>query len=413
MRLPQSERRRRRALPADGRRRSRSIDVRGGASFAGGRPREASVPPPTSATPRSRLVVLRARRVAATGGVLLQPVLDLPDADPEDLGGPRRGAAHHLEGPQDRLALDLVERRAGDERARGALARPRAPERRRQVVGGQLRPLAEHHRALDDVLELADVARPVVGEQRVERARREAADLLAVRLGVLVDEVRHQGGDVALARAQRRQGHRHDVQPVVEVLAELAALHLGGEVAVRRRDEPHVDLDGLHPAHPLELLLLEDAEELDLEGGRDVADLVEEERAAVGELEAPLLAADGAGEGALLVAEELGLEERLGEGRAVHLDEGLVGARRLLVKRLGDELLAGAGLAQDEDGGAGRARRASRPRRPPAARGRRRRCCGTGTARGRARAGWRCRAGAGASRAPSRGRRGPRSRRAA
>jgi hypothetical protein len=46
-----------------------------------------------------------------------------------------------------------------------------------------------------------------------------------------------------------------------------------------------------------------------------LADLVEEERAAVGLLEAADAAAVGAGEGALLVAEELGLEERLRDRR--------------------------------------------------------------------------------------------------
>ena len=50
---------------------------------------------------------------------------------------------------------------------------------------------------------------------------------------------------------------------------------------------------------------------------RDLADLVEEERAAVGLLEAPLATRDRAGERAALVAEQLALEERLGERRAV------------------------------------------------------------------------------------------------
>ena len=61
--------------------------------------------------------------------------------------------------------------------------------------------------------------------------------------------------------------------------------------------------------------------------GEQVADLVEEEGAAVGQLEAALLAAGRAGEGALLVAEQLGLEQGLGERRAVHRDERPARAR--------------------------------------------------------------------------------------
>src|SRR5262249_13888619 len=73
------------------------------------------------------------------------------------------------------------------------------------------------------------------------------------------------------------------------------------------------------------------------------------EGAAVGELEAALAPLQRAGEGAALVAEELGEEQRLDQGAAVHLDERAAPPRRRLVDRLGDELLAGARLAADED----------------------------------------------------------------
>ena len=56
-------------------------------------------------------------------------------------------------------------------------------------------------------------------------------------------------------------------------------------------------------------MLLQDAQDLGLRVGAHVADFVEKQRAAIGLLEPadPLLV--GAGERALLVAEELGLEE--------------------------------------------------------------------------------------------------------
>src|SRR5690606_3601334 len=117
-----------------------------------------------------------------------------------------------------------------------------------------------------------------------------------------------QERDVALALAQRRQAHLDHVEPVVEVLAEATLPDLLQQVAVGRRDQPYVDLDGLDAADPLELLLLDRAEQLHLHVDRDLADLVEEERAVVRELEAARLAGDGAGERALLVAEELALD---------------------------------------------------------------------------------------------------------
>ena len=100
----------------------------------------------------------------------------------------------------------------------------------------------------------------------------------------------------------------------------------------------------------LELARLEHAQELDLHGGVDLADLVEEERAAARELEAALALGDRAREGALFVAEELALEQLPRERGAVDGDERPRGARREVVDRLGDELLARPARALDEDG---------------------------------------------------------------
>ena len=55
--------------------------------------------------------------------------------------------------------------------------------------------------------------------------------------------------------------------------------------------------------------------------GVHLADLVEEDRAVVGGLELADLLFRGAGEGALLVAEQLAFQQRLGQGGAVEADE--------------------------------------------------------------------------------------------
>ena len=125
----------------------------------------------------------------------------------------------------------------------------------------------------------------------------------------------------------------------------------------------HVDLDRLVAADALERALLQDAQELDLRRRRDLADLVEEERAAVGLLEAPGAPPIGAGEGALLVAEELALEERLGERGAVERDERRLGARaRARGSPRASSPFAGAALAGDEHRRARRARPGARSR---------------------------------------------------
>ena len=54
------------------------------------------------------------------------------------------------------------------------------------------------------------------------------------------------------------------------------------------RDDAHIDLDGLVAADRLERLLLKHAQNLGLDRARHIADLVEEQRAAIGGGEAPL-----------------------------------------------------------------------------------------------------------------------------
>jgi hypothetical protein len=173
-------------------------------------------------------------------------------------------------------------------------------------------------------------------------------DALLVDGGVLVQEVRRQQRDVTLALSQRRQLHRHHVDPVEQVLAEPALLHGGAQVAVGRGHDAQVDLDGLVAAHPLELALLQEAEQLDLGRRRDLADLVEEQRAAVGLVKPPLAPRRRAGERAALVTEQLALEQRLGERGAVQTDERTGGAGGVAVEGRRDQLLAGAALAADE-----------------------------------------------------------------
>ena len=71
-----------------------------------------------------------------------------------------------------------------------------------------------------------------------------------------------------------------------------------------------------------------------------------------GRLKQAGLGAFGIGEGPGLEAEQLRLQQRLGDGRAVDLEERPRGARAAVVDDAGDQPLAGAGFALEQDGGA-------------------------------------------------------------
>ncbi len=84
-----------------------------------------------------------------------------------------------------------------------------------------------------------------------------------------------------------------------------------------------VDLAGPLAADAADLALLQHAQQLALHAGRHLADLVEEQRAAVGDLEQAARVVLGAGEGAARVAEQRRFEQRLRDRGAVFADERL------------------------------------------------------------------------------------------
>ena len=127
-------------------------------------------------------------------------------------------------------------------------------------------------------------------------------------------------------------------------------------IDVRRRDDANVHRLLDPPAEPAEFPLLQDAQQLHLRGRRHLTDFVEEQRPAVRELEAPLPPIGGAGERALLVPEDLALQERFGNRGAVDADEWERRTRTEMVNRLRNQFLARPRLAGDQHGRARRRR---------------------------------------------------------
>ncbi|EDT38258.1 hypothetical protein BamMEX5DRAFT_5957 [Burkholderia ambifaria MEX-5] len=176
--------------------------------------------------------------------------------------------------------------------------------------------------------------------------QRRRAHAQPLRVGI--DEVFDQRRDVAGPLAQRQQAQLHDVEPVVQILAEVARAHRGFEIHVGRRDEPHVDLHGLARADRRHLALLQHAQQLDLRGQRQVAHFIEKQRAAIRGFEPARLAVDRAGERTALVAEQLAFDQCFRKCPAVDSDERPVVALAQRMHEARDQLLAGAALAGDE-----------------------------------------------------------------
>ena len=225
-----------------------------------------------------------------------------------------------------------------------------------QVVGQvvQLDALGPAHRTrvVDDVAQLTQVARPAVPVQQGQHLGRHGRGLLAGR-EALGQQALDQPVEVG-PFAQRRQLHMGAIQPVVEVVAEAALAHQLVELAMGGSDHPQVDRHRSRGPDGQHLALGQHPQQPGLQGPRHVADLVEEEGAAVRLLDQPALAlVEGTREAPRQVAEQFAFDQGFGDGRTVHRNERLATALAALVQGLGKKLLAAAGFAGEQhvDGG--------------------------------------------------------------
>src|SRR6185437_275000 len=113
----------------------------------------------------------------------------------------------------------------------------------------------------DRIPKLADVARPLVLHETVHNPAGHPGHLSDVLPIKFLDEGLHERRNVLAALPERGHLEEKDAQAVVEVLAELAPGRHELEPAVRRGDDPHVDLDRVVSPDALELAILKNAEE--------------------------------------------------------------------------------------------------------------------------------------------------------
>ena len=204
--------------------------------------------------------------------------------------------------------------------------------------------------ALDDILQLPDISRPVVLFQREHQFLRDLIDCFALLFGKPTDEMFRQQPDISSPFAERRNRDRKHAQAVIEVGAEFLLFHHTAQVLICRGDDPHVGVKGMAAAQAFELLFLEHPEQLRLQFQWKIADLVQEKRAPVGGLEPSDGLRHSAGECAPFATEELALQQGIRYRRATECDETILAPWAALVNRPGNQFLASPGLALNQDG---------------------------------------------------------------
>src|SRR6266436_2042923 len=280
--------------------------------------------------------------------------VELGAADTEGDRSPGLVALRAPERLEDRLLLDLGQRLDHRRRARDGGRAGQAHRRGRrgrgdpEVGGGDEPSVGEDEGPLDGVLQFTDVSRPAVLQEEIASLRTEACLTPSHPARELAQEVVGQHEDIVRPLPQGWEMDAEDGEPVVEIIAE-TAIHDGLlQIVVGRCDETDVGAERRRATDTFVLALLDDAQELGLDRGRQLADLVEEQRAARGQLEAAALELVGSGEGATLVPEELRLDERLGQRRAVDGDEGPLGTPARIVDGASDQFLSRAALSGEQ-----------------------------------------------------------------
>ncbi len=158
----------------------------------------------------------------------------------------------------------------------------------------------------------------------------------------------HEERDVVAAFPERGDGKNRGVQPVEKVLPELALPDQLREVLVRRGNEAHVHSNGVISSQPPDLVVLQRPEDFGLDAERHVADLIKKEGAPVCFLEQALENGIRPRVRALLMAEELVVEKRLGEGDAVDLHHGRGASRGRRMRVVSQDLFPRPALSTDQ-----------------------------------------------------------------
>src|SRR5258707_3502034 len=113
------------------------------------------------------------------------------------------------------------------------------------------------------------------------------------------------------------------------------------------------DVDTVSPAaaQTLKLLLLQNPQQLRLQGQGNIPYFIQEQCPCIGHFEAANFLNDSPSERAFLVSEEFAFQQVKGNGRAIELYERTPASWADMVNRAGDQLLTPTGLSEYQHGG--------------------------------------------------------------
>src|ERR1035437_4788951 len=239
---------------------------------------------------------IAAGRLPGVGGTLVfvKLVPQGPHADVQDLRRLCAIVPAAFKGNQNVPLLQfgqsrqLLDSDRGGGLGRGCRGRLRRDGRRTRHAGqtqvsgfDQRRVGSQDDGPFDHVLQLPDVARPVVAKENPPALIRKVLGGATMLARSPNQEVVGQEQNVVPPLAQGRDVNGHNVESKEEVFAEFLSLDALLEAAVGGGNDAHVHLDGTAAPDPFELAFLEHPQQLGLGGGGNLAALIEQGGGAV------------------------------------------------------------------------------------------------------------------------------------
>ena len=207
------------------------------------------------------------------------------------------------------------------------------------------------HGPFDTILQLPDIPRPGIVFNGRHRVLAEIVTLFALLLADALKEHARQQQGVAFAFSQGRNGNIDLTHPVIEIFTKLVGTNQFMQVLVGGTQHAHIHRNFLAATDTLNDALLQEAQQLGLQRRGHIADLVQEQRATGRGFDLARCLPGRTGKGAFFIAEQLALQQVLGNRSTVNGDKASFLSLAQLMQRLGHQLLTGTRLAQDQHRG--------------------------------------------------------------
>ncbi len=164
--------------------------------------------------------------------------------------------------------------------------------------------------------------------------------------GGLFDEMFCQQGHVLFPLTQRRHFDGKDAEPIVQVETKAPGFGFAEEVAIGGRDKTCLHGARAVIAEALELSFLQHAQQFALQVGRDFANFITQQRAAIRQFESPHTVLDRSGECAAHMPEKFALEQLFWNEGTVDAHQRVVFARAQVMNGAGHQFLPYVGFVQ-------------------------------------------------------------------